>query len=81
MRLKQELAMHAGNYLSGLDAMVIMIPIIGLMAAEMFGLHERFSSPRRSVPQRHKFCEIRGDGRSRFSDPDGRVFNVRENCT
>lgn len=64
--------MHVTAFLSNWDTLVLMLPVLALMALGMFGIDERITSPKSSIPQRHKFCGLNPDGEPFFSDPDGR---------
>ena len=47
---------------------------IGILALTIFGLDERFATPKRTPGTRRFFCEVDGKGRRFISDPDGRPW-------
>ena len=63
--------------LPGWDVLVLAIPILAIFALGMFGLDERFASPKRTPGPRRSFCGVDGNGDAILSDPDGRVWRTR----
>ncbi len=56
------------------DTFVLVIPFLGILGMAMFGLDERFASPKTRPAARRSFCEVGEHGRSFLCDPDGKPW-------
>jgi hypothetical protein len=59
---------------SGWDTFLIAAPVIGLLMAGLFRLDTLLASPRRHTVPRLPAIGTDNDGRTFFSDPDGRPW-------
>jgi hypothetical protein len=66
--------MGGSPFLAGWEPFFLALPVIGILVLTMFGLEQRFATPRRTPGTRRFFCEVDGKGRAFLSDPDGRPW-------
>lgn len=67
--------MQSTVLLTGLDTLVLMVPFAAILLMGMLGLDGQLAAPKRNRRGRRYFCELGGDGRMEFPDPDGRASN------
>lgn len=61
---------------SGRDTMLVAVPMVALLIASFFRLDEMFAQPKRPL-RRKELCGPDKNGRTTFSDPDGRIRPAR----
>jgi len=67
---------EASVFHSNTEAMLVAVPMIGVLVAGFFRLDEFVSRPRVSKPERRSFSHRDGEGMAVCVEPDGRL--VRE---
>lgn len=67
---------EANVFHSNTEAMLVAVPMIGILVAGFFRLDVYISKPRVSRPERRSFSHRDGEGVAVCAEPDGRL--VRE---
>jgi hypothetical protein len=62
---------------SGWEAILLAIPLIGILGMSLFRIDEFMSAPKGSVENHRGFCTLDADGEPLLFDPDGRAFKAK----
>ena len=66
--------MHDSVLKSGLDALLLAVPFLGVLFIAMFRLDTIIAAPKHAAGLRHPPSGTDKHGRVLFSDPDGRLW-------
>jgi hypothetical protein len=62
---------------SGWEAILLAIPLIGILGMSLFRIDELMTAPKGGVENHRGFCTLDADGEPLLFDPDGRAFEAK----
>ncbi len=71
---EREAVVHDGVLQSGLDTLLIAVPLVGVLLIVLFRLDTMVAAPKQAAGPRHPPSGTDKHGRMLFSDPDGRPW-------